>query len=75
MPLMILLFALPAISRSSHPDSLYFVRLRDGSTHYGNKVKWVNSSSKGKYLLLDGNRQIPLSQATSFRIVRDLRRR
>ena len=61
------LFAFPAFSQSTHGDSLYFVRLQDGTTLYSNKVKLVNSFTRGKYLLLDSNRQIPLSRARTFK--------
>jgi hypothetical protein len=61
------LFAFPAFSQPTHGDSLYFVRLTDGTTLYSNKVKLVNSFSRGKYLLLDRNRQIPLFQAREFK--------
>jgi hypothetical protein len=61
------LFVLPAFSQNTHGDSLYYVRLQDGTTLYSNKVKLVNSFSRGKYLLLDSNRQIPLSQARIFK--------
>jgi hypothetical protein len=65
--LIFLSFAFPAFSQPTHGDSLYFVRLMDGTTLYSNKVKLVNSFSRGKYLLLDSNRQIPLSQARTFK--------
>jgi hypothetical protein len=55
-----------AQAQSLPKDSLYFVHLKDGSTIYSNKVKLVNSL-KGKYLLLDSNKRIPLSQALDFK--------
>jgi hypothetical protein len=48
-------------------DSLYFVRLRSGTTLYSNKVKLMNSFARGKYLLVDGDRRIPLSDAKDFK--------
>jgi hypothetical protein len=54
-------------AQSAAKDSLYFVHLHDGTTLYSNKVKLVNSFTQGKYLLLDGNRRIPLSQAKDFK--------
>jgi hypothetical protein len=65
--LILSLFALPAFSQHTHGDSLYYVRLTDGTTQYSNKVKLVNSFTRGKYLLLDSNRQIPLYQARAFK--------
>jgi len=72
--LIFLSFALPALSQPTHGnsqpthgDSLYFVRLQDGTTLYSNRVKLVNSFTRGKYLLLDSNRRIPLSQARTFK--------
>jgi hypothetical protein len=53
-------------AQSLPKDSLYYVHLQDGSTIYSNKVKLVNSL-KGKYLLLDSNKRIPLSQALDFK--------
>ena len=47
-------------------DSLYFIRLKDGSTLYSNKVQLKNTFG-GKYLVLDNNKQIPLSQAKEFK--------
>jgi opacity protein-like surface antigen len=65
--LMILVSTLTAPAQSSPKDSLYFVRLRDNTTLYSNKVKLVDSRSQGKYLLLDNNQKIPLSEAKEFK--------
>jgi hypothetical protein len=62
-----LLGYLPLSAQHRPQDSLYFVRLRDGSTLYSNKVQLKQSLSQGKYLLLDNNRQLPLSQAKEFK--------
>jgi hypothetical protein len=66
--LLIALNAHPAIEAQTLPkDSLYFVHLTDGTILYSNKVWLKNSLYQGKYLLLDNNRQIPLSQTRDFR--------
>ena len=54
-------------AQSQSKDSLYFVRLRDGSILYSNKVQLVSSLSRGKYLLLDSSKQLPLSQVREFK--------
>jgi hypothetical protein len=54
-------------AQSPSKDSLYFVRLQNGTTLYSNKVSLVNSLTQGKYLLLDNNQRIPLSQAKDFK--------
>lgn len=61
-----ILIALTCKTQSIPRDSLYFVRMLDGTTLYSNKVKLVNSISTGKYLLLDSNKRIPLSQTKTF---------
>jgi hypothetical protein len=65
--LIVLLGYFSTKAQSPSKDSLYFVRLRNGSTLYSNKVKLVSSLSQGKYLLLDSNQRIPLSQAQDFK--------
>ncbi len=62
-----LLGYLGALAQSPSKDSLYFVRLVNGTTLYSNKVKLMNSFNQGKYLLLDGDRHIPLSDAKDFK--------
>src|ERR1700722_19488536 len=62
----VLLGYLGTKAQSPSKDSLYFVRLQNGTTLYSNKVKLVNSVTRGKYLLLDNNQRIPLSQAKDF---------
>src|ERR1700722_5199796 len=57
------LLALPGIGQ----DSLYYVHLLNGSTIYSNKVRLVNSFTRGKYLALDSNRRIPLEQVRDFK--------
>ncbi|HXB35933.1 MAG TPA: hypothetical protein VNV35_21045 [Puia sp.] len=65
------LFALPGRSQSDsgrcQSDSLYYVHLLDGTTIHSNHVRLVNSLTRGKYLLLDGNRRIPLDSARDFK--------
>jgi hypothetical protein len=65
------LFALGGRSQSdsghSQSDSLYYVHLLDGTTIHTNHVRLVNSLTRGKYLLLDGNRRIPLDSARDFK--------
>ncbi|GGB25854.1 hypothetical protein [Puia dinghuensis] len=46
-------------------DSLYFVRLLNGTTLYSNKVQLIRS--RNSYLLLDNNQKIPLSEAKEFK--------
>src|ERR1700691_3106776 len=58
------LFALPGLGQS---DSLYYVHLLDGTTIHSSHVRLVNSLTRGKYLLLDGNRRIPLDSARDFK--------
>jgi hypothetical protein len=65
--LIVILGYLGTKAQSPSKDSLYFVRLVNGTTLYSNKVKLMNSFSQGKYLLLDGNRRIPLSDAKDFK--------
>jgi hypothetical protein len=66
-----ILFALPGLGQSepgrSQSDTLYYVHLVDGSTILSTHVQLVNSFSRGKYLLLDGNRRIPLDSARDFK--------
>ena len=59
-----ILLALPGLGQS---DSLYYVHLLDGTTIHSNHVRLVNSLTRGKYLLLDGNRRIPLDSARDFK--------
>lgn len=65
------LFALRGRTQSdagrSQSDSLYYVHLLDGTTIHSNHVRLVNSLPRGKYLLLDGNRRIPLDSARDFK--------
>jgi hypothetical protein len=65
------LFALPGLGQSdaarNQSDSLYYVHLIDGSTIHSNQVRLVNSLTRGKYLLLDGNRRIPLDSTRDFK--------
>jgi hypothetical protein len=65
--LLVLLECLQSYSQSKPRDSLYFVRMNDGTTLYSRKVQLVNSLTRGKYLLLDSNRRIPLSLAREFK--------
>jgi hypothetical protein len=66
--LLIVLAMQTAIHAQTLPkDSLYFVHLTDGSTLYSNKVSLISSSSRGNYLLLDKNKQVPLSQTKDFK--------
>jgi hypothetical protein len=65
--LLALLGCLGTKAQSLPKDSLYFVRLQNGTTLYSNKVKLMNSFTRGKYLLLDGDRHIPLSDAKDFK--------
>jgi hypothetical protein len=65
--LIVLLGCLSPKAQSQSKDSLYFVRLQNGTTLYSNKVKLVNSVTRGKYLLLDSNRRVPLSEAKDFK--------
>jgi hypothetical protein len=58
------LFALTSLGQS---DSLYYVHLLDGTTIHSSHVRLVNSLTRGKYLLLDGNRRIPLDSASDFK--------
>jgi hypothetical protein len=72
MKLVVLTLALFSIvltgqTQSIPRDSLYFVRLTNGTTLYSNKVKLITSFSSGKYLLLDSNKRIPLSQTREFK--------
>ncbi len=65
--LLVLLGCLQSYSQSKPRDSIYFVRMLDGTTLYSRKVQLVNSLTRGKYLLLDSNRRIPLSLAREFK--------
>jgi len=65
--LIVLLGYLDTKAQSTSKDSLYFVRLLNGTTLYSNKVRLMNSITQGKYLLLDDNQRIPLSQAKDFK--------
>ena len=65
LPILLATLAVSAQPRSK--DSLYFVHLNDGSTIYSRKIDLVNSGWKGKYLLLDSNRRVPLGQASDFK--------
>ncbi len=65
--LVVLLGYLDTKAQSTSKDSLYFVRLQNGTTLYSNKVRLMNSLTQGKYLLLDNNQRIPLSQAKDFK--------
>lgn len=57
-----------AVKAQSQPkDSLYFVHLKDGTTLYSKKVRLTSSLYQGKYLLLDNNKQVPLSQTKDFK--------
>jgi hypothetical protein len=59
--------SLPNSTAQSPPkDSLYYVRLLDGSTIYSNKVRLVQPAFQQKYLLLDSNKRLPLSQVRDF---------
>jgi|SRR5580658_6090364 hypothetical protein len=58
------LFALPGFGQS---DTLYYVHLLDGTTLHSTHVRLVNSLTRGKYLLLDSNRRIPLDSARDFK--------
>jgi len=64
--LLLLLGYLSPKAQPTSKDSIYFVHLHNGTTLYSNKVQLVNSLIQGKYLLLDGNQRIPLSQAKDF---------
>jgi hypothetical protein len=63
----VLLGYLGTKAQSLPKDSLYFVHLQNGTTIYSNKVRLVNSLTRGKYLLLDSNRRIPLAEAKDFK--------
>jgi hypothetical protein len=65
--LLVLPGCLNAYTQSKPRDSLYFVRMLDGTTLYSRKVQLINSLTRGKYLLLDSNRHIPLSLAREFK--------
>lgn len=69
--LLFLLLVLPgclnAYTQPKPKDSLYFVRMLDGTTLYSRKVRLISSPLRGKYLLLDSNRHIPLSLAREFK--------
>ncbi|HVS98343.1 MAG TPA: hypothetical protein VHE54_17745 [Puia sp.] len=54
-------------AQSLSKDSLYYVHLRDGNTLYSKTVRLKSSLYAGKYLLLDNNRQVALSQAKDFK--------
>ena len=43
----------PGQAQSTPHDSLYYVRLQDGTVLYSTKVELVSSFSRGKYLLLE----------------------
>jgi|GEM_PF-2851351 hypothetical protein len=73
-----ILFALPGLGQSgasrnqsdsarNQSDSLYYVNLLNGTTIHSNHVRLVNSLTRGKYLLVDGNRRIPLDSARDFK--------
>ncbi len=66
-----ILFALPGLGQSepgrSSSDMLYYVHLVGGDTIHSTHVKLVNSFTRGKYLLLDNNRRIPLDSAKDFK--------
>jgi hypothetical protein len=66
-----ILFALPGLGQSepgrSQSDKLYYVHLVSGDTIHSTHVKLVNSFTRGKYLLLDNNRRIPIGSARDFK--------
>lgn len=64
----------PSLAQTTTPsiaqppaDSLYYVHLLDGTTLHSNTVRLVNSLTRGKYLLLDNSRRIPLDSARDFK--------
>ena len=61
-----LLVGLSGYSQSHPGDTLYYVRLKDGSMVHANKIELVNSFTQGKYLRLDNSRQITLSNIRDF---------
>jgi hypothetical protein len=66
-----ILFTLPGLGQSEpgpgQSDTLYYVHLVSGETIRSTHVKLVNSFARGKYLLLDNNRRIPLDSARDFK--------
>jgi hypothetical protein len=68
MDLILMLFLVhPGQAQPLTSDSLYFVRLTNGSTLYSNKVRLVSTFTGDRYLLLDSNRRIPLAATTEFK--------
>ena len=61
-----LLVGLAGYSQPHPVDTLYYVHLKDGSTVHAGKIELVNSFTQGKYLRLENNRQVPLSEVRDF---------
>jgi hypothetical protein len=66
--LLAILTSIAGVKAQSFPkDSLYYVHLKDGSTLYSNKVNLVSPFLGTRYLLIDSNKHIPLSQVKDFK--------